>query len=189
MVNGEHVNGECLRSHDRPYLPSVESPLPPYLPPQTSAGRQDAVSHPTSQTSDKVLQVLGDCLKEASMRRSTPDKSQESAFRTALESHGARNISLAFIMFLNRPKGVSSLHDPWGHFLRELPDYLRDVKRELGTKLLLEEVLEELWFDLFQFSTPERDRLCKSVERLLGEDTSNSAARPPAVEVVGSLIQ
>lgn len=192
MVNAEHVNGEYLRSHDRPYLPSVESPLPSYLPSRTSAGRQDRRSQLMPKISDKVLRVLGDCLRKKSVRRSTPDKSQESAFRTELESHGVRNIALAFVMFLDRPKGVTSLQDPWGHFLRELPDYLRDVEKEAENSFFTPKgLLEDLWFELFQFATPETDRLREAVEGLLNdsENKAVSTALVPAVEVVGGLIQ
>lgn len=140
-----------------------------FVGPQTlNGGVEGRVSRSQSKrTADKVLAVLGDCLREKSGRRSNPDKSQESAFRTELETHGIQDIVMAFIMFLDRPKGLSTLHDPWGHFLRELPDYLRDVDTELGKGYSVAEVLEELWFGLFQFSTPEQDRLLAGINGLI----------------------
>jgi hypothetical protein len=147
LVTDELAASDSQQSHDRPALPSVNPPVPSFLPSSESEGRMDAPSYTSKDLAGKIAQWMSDLVYAKKDQRHIPSMEDERRMETLLTDLDAGEIVAGFYRFCLRPMGIHNLTDVFGMWWRECRPHLADAKRELA-KNSLDSALTDLHDEL-----------------------------------------
>jgi hypothetical protein len=168
LVTDELAASDSQQSHDRPALPSVNPPVPSFLPSSESdGGMGGSLSYTSEDLAGKIAQWMSDLLYARKGQRHIPSADDERQIEALLAHSDAGEIVAGFYRFCLRPMGIHNLTDVFGMWWRECGPHLTDAKRKLS-KNSLDAALTDLHDELLDDDAMD----CKnSAYQILGLET------------------
>jgi len=191
MATQEHVAGDCAESHDRPSLPSLESPIPSNQPSQLEGWADGALAsenpplRTTKDLAESFARWMSDLLAARTDRRPVRGAADVRRIEAVLLELDPSLLAVAFYRFCNRPMGVHTLTDPFGMFWREFEQHRQDAQDKLEHDGSVLDIIDELHGEVFEWEQAARERsktvpsmrVYSNIRTILGLESEAAQAR------------